>query len=149
MPAPPRPRAPRTFLRLSLWRLPERDFPRPSPTLARLLYPPVMKISESKNGAWTLLALSGKIDHSGADELERVLLPHLTGQPVALDFTGVDFITSSGFRVLMRAEREQDARKGRLLLGNLRDPVRQVFDTAGLSQYFKIVTDVRSPSLAQ
>lgn len=101
-----------------------------------------MKISESKAGAWTVLTLTGKIDHTGADELERVLLPCADGRPLALDFSGVDFITSSGFRVLMRAEREQDAKHGRLLLGNMRDAIRRVFDTAGLSQHFKIAHDL-------
>lgn len=103
-----------------------------------------MKISESKNGGWTILALNGRIDHAGAEELEMVLLPHMHGRPVALDFSGVDFITSSGFRVLMRAEREQDARQGRLLLGNMRDSIRRVFDTAGLSQHFKIAHDLHA-----
>lgn len=101
-----------------------------------------MKISESKQGTWTVLTLSGKIDHAGADELEPVLLPQMRGGAVALDFGGVDFISSSGFRVLMRAEREQDARKGRLVFGNMRDAVRQVFDVAGLSQHFKITHDL-------
>lgn len=101
-----------------------------------------MKISEIKVGSWTVLALTGRIDHAGAEELEMVLLPHMQGRPVALDFSGVDFITSSGFRVLMRAEREQDEKQGRLLLGNMRDSIRKVFDTAGLSQHFKIAHDL-------
>ena len=101
-----------------------------------------MKITESKIGTWTVLTLAGKIDHIGAEELETVLLPKMTGGAVALDFRAVDFITSSGFRVLMRAERDQEAKQGRLLLGNMRDAVRSIFDVAGLSQYFKITHDI-------
>ncbi len=103
-----------------------------------------MKISESKQGTWTVLTLVGKIDHVGAEELEPVLLGHMQGGAVALNFSGVEFVTSSGFRVLMRAEREQDAKKGRLFFGNMRDAVRQIFDIAGLSQHFKIVHDIAS-----
>jgi anti-anti-sigma factor len=101
-----------------------------------------MKVTQSKQGTWTVLGLSGKIDHAGADELEAVLLPLMNGGAVALDFKGVDYITSSGFRVLMHAEREQDAKKGRLLLGNMSGAVRFIFDTAGLSQHFKIVHEL-------
>lgn len=101
-----------------------------------------MKIAESKQGSWTVLKLEGRIDHVGADELEPVLLPHMRGGAVALDFGGVEFVTSSGFRVLMRAEREQAAKGGRLVLGNMRDAVRSVFDIAGLSQHFKITHDL-------
>jgi anti-anti-sigma factor len=103
-----------------------------------------MKVTQSKQGTWTVLTLHGKIDHAGAEELEVMLLPLMAGGAVALDFRGVDYITSSGFRVLMHAEREQNAKKGRLLLGNMSTPVRQVFDTAGLTQYFKIVADLFS-----
>lgn len=101
-----------------------------------------MQISEAKQGSWIVLKLTGRIDHTGADELDRVLLPHMRGGAVALDFRGVDFISSAGFRVLMHAEREQHARKGRLLLGNLRDSVRQVFDLAGLTQHFQVTHDI-------
>lgn len=108
-----------------------------------------MKIAESRQGAWIVLTLSGRIDHAGAEELEPVLLPHMHGGAVALDFAGVDFISSSGFRVLMRAEREQHAHQGRLLFGNLRDSIRSVFDVAGLTRYFQIVpnlaTSLRQP----
>ncbi len=108
-----------------------------------------MKISEAKQGAWTVLKLEGRIDHLGADELEPVLLGHMTGGSVAVDFGGVEFITSSGFRVLMRAEREQAAKKGRLVLGNLRDAVRHIFDVAGLSQHFKITHDLAAVTKAK
>jgi anti-sigma B factor antagonist len=103
-----------------------------------------MKITQSKEGAWTVLTLSGKIDHAGAEDLEVVLLPLMKGGAVALDFGAVDYITSSGFRVLMRAERDQDASKGQLLLGNMKTSVRYFFDTAGLSQHFKISDDIAS-----
>ena len=101
-----------------------------------------MKITEAKRGTWTVLKLEGRIDHNGADELERVLLPQMSGGAVALDFQGASYITSSGFRVLMRAEREQAAKKGRLLLGNMPVTLRQLFDVAGLSTCFKIIPDI-------
>lgn len=101
-----------------------------------------MKITEAKRGVWTVLKLEGRIDHNGADELERVLLPQMSGGAVALDFQAASYISSSGFRVLMRAEREQAAKKGRLLLGNMPVTLRQLFDVAGLSVCFKIVPDL-------
>ena len=105
-----------------------------------------MKISESKQGTWTVLTISGKIDHNGAEELERVLMPLASGGSIAVDFRGVEYVTSSGFRVLMHAEREQHARNGKLVLTNMRDVVRQLFDVAGLSQHFKIAQDLAAIS---
>ncbi len=103
-----------------------------------------MQINETQHGAWTVLVLSGKIDQPGAEELKTALLPRMTGGAVALDFTGVEYVTSVGFRVLMQAEREQRAQGGRLLLGNMSEPVRRFFDIAGLSVVFKITHDVYS-----
>ncbi len=103
-----------------------------------------MKITQAKRGAWIVLSLSGRIDHNGADELEFSVLPLMTGGSVALDFTGVDYVTSSCFRVLMRAERDQADKKGRFVIGNLNPRVRQVFDLAGLTAAFKVVPDVHT-----
>lgn len=103
-----------------------------------------MQITASTAEPWTILTLSGPIDHAGAEQLKTDLLPRLTGGPVALDFSGVDYVTSSGFRVLMQAEREQRTQQGRLLLGNLSDNVRRFFDMAGLSTLFTITHDIRT-----
>lgn len=103
-----------------------------------------MQISESSHGAWTILTLVGKTDQSGADALKMALLPRMTGGAVALDFSGVEYITSTGFRVLMLAEREQRAKKGELVLGNMNDPVRRFFDMAGLGSVFRIVDDLNT-----
>ena len=101
-----------------------------------------MQITESKIAAWTVLTLNGKIDQAGADALKAALAPHLTGGLVALDFTHVEYVTSQGFRVLMQALKEQTAKGGRLLLGNMSEPVRMFFDMAGLSTVFKVVHDI-------
>ena len=101
-----------------------------------------MQITESKIATWTVLTLNGKIDQAGAEELKAALAPHLTGGLVALDFTQVEYVTSQGFRVLMQALKEQSAKGGRLLLGNMSESVRAFFDMAGLSTVFKVVHDI-------
>ena len=101
-----------------------------------------MQINESRNGEWTVLHLNGKVDNEGSETLQKVLLPLVTGGQIALDFSDVEYITSSGFRVLMVAFREQTAKGGRLLLGNMTSHVRGYFDVAGLSPHFKVVNSV-------
>ncbi|MES2692972.1 MAG: STAS domain-containing protein [Verrucomicrobiota bacterium] len=101
-----------------------------------------MQIAESKQNAWTVLVLTGKVDQEGSAQLKAALAPHLTGGLVALDFTNVEYVTSVGFRVLLVALKEQTAKSGRLLLGNMSEPVRSFFDIAGLSTTFKVVHDI-------
>ena len=102
-----------------------------------------MQITRSEHGSWVLLTLVGKMDNAGAAELEAVLGPLLTGGSVALDFAEVEYVTSSGFRVLMKGMRQQLGNKGEFVLGRMSDPVRRFFEIAGLGTYFKIVGDLK------
>jgi anti-anti-sigma factor len=108
-----------------------------------------MDIAVSQHGTWTLLALTGKVDETGAAELRAALAPHLGGGKLALDCTAVEYVTSQGFRVLLQALKEQHAKGGRLLVGNLRPIVRKFFDVAGLVPVFKLVPDVRAVMQAE
>lgn len=101
-----------------------------------------MQITPSSQGSWTVLTLAGPIDYAGADELKAALAPHLGAGSLALDFTGVEYITSVGFRVLLQAFKDIRAAGGRLLLGNMSEPLRGFFDMAGLSTVFKITHDI-------
>lgn len=103
-----------------------------------------MNITTSTRGAWTLLSLDGKIDNAGSEELKAALFPLLTGGKVALDCTQVEYVTSSGFRVLMQAEKEQRLKGGKFILGNLSTPVSSFFEIAGLHTLFTIVPDLQA-----
>lgn len=106
-----------------------------------------MQISESRQGSWVVLTLVGPLDETGAAELDAVLAPLIKGGAVALDFAGVDYVTSSGFRVLMKACRQQLTNQGQFVLGQMSEPVRRFFEIAGLGTFFKIVPDL-GPVLA-
>lgn len=101
-----------------------------------------MQITELSKGNWTVLNLDGKIDNEGAEILQGKILPLMTGGKIALDFTKVEYVTSSGFRTLMVAFREQAAKGGRLLLGSMSKDVSRYFEIAGLHTYFKLVPDI-------
>lgn len=101
-----------------------------------------MQIAESKAADWTVLSLNGRLDQEGAAALKVALAPQLTGGRLALDFSACEYVTSVGFRVLMQAFKEQHAKGGRLLMGNMRESVQQYFDIAGLSVTFKVVRNI-------
>jgi anti-anti-sigma factor len=107
-----------------------------------------MTITTSTQGDWTLLTLVGKIDNAGSETLKATLFPLLTGGSVALQCSEVEYVTSSGFRVLMQAEKEQRLKGGRLILGNLTEPVGRFFEIAGLHTLFKIVPDLKAALVA-
>ncbi len=102
-----------------------------------------MQITTSLRAPWTVLGLEGKLDNAGSDELKAVLLPLLaTGGSVALDFAKIDYVTSSGFRVLLQAEKEQRKQGGRLLVAHLSPALRNFFEIAGLHTVLHLVPDL-------
>ena len=70
-----------------------------------------MELRSQTRGVALVLTVIGRIDHSRANAFEAALAPHLqfctaSGKPLVLDFSGVDFISSVGLRVLMLAAKQ-------------------------------------------
>lgn len=105
-----------------------------------------MQITPSTRGSWTVLTLAGRLDNAGSDLLKADLLPRLSTSPasVALDFTQIEYVTSSGFRVLLQAEKEQRKNGGRLLIAHLSPTLRNFFEIAGLHTVLHLVPDLEA-----
>jgi len=69
-----------------------------------------MEIASRRYGDVVVAAPAGRIDHANADGLTAALAPLLepgAGVPaLLLDFSGVDYISSVGLRVLMMAAKQ-------------------------------------------
>ena len=79
-----------------------------------------------------IVSVSGRIDHSAAEEftqaLEPVIKDCLPGKPpIMLDFSHVEYISSAGLRVLMMASRRAKAQKGVFVIAQLQPLVQEVF----------------------
>jgi anti-anti-sigma factor len=77
----------------------------------------------------------GRIDHSSAVQLEQALAPVLKDAatakaPIVLDFTGVDYISSMGLRVLMMASKQMRAAGAPIAVAGLQPSVEEIFDIA-------------------
>jgi len=91
-------------------------------------------------GEVAVVAPRGRIDTNTSGELERTLFGHLgAGETrMLVDLSGVEYISSAGLRVLLKAEKAVRQKGGRLVLCSLGQPVREVFDLSGLSSVFAI-----------
>lgn len=88
---------------------------------------------EKKNGA--TLALTGRLDTVTAPELEKAvaeLLPQTDS--LVLDLGSLEYISSAGLRVLLKAYKALVA-KGGLKLTGVQEAVRDVFDITGFSDF--------------
>jgi anti-anti-sigma factor len=99
-----------------------------------------MQIAEARVDGIVAVAPAGRIDTTTAPALEQHLLRLLTAgeRRIVVDFSGVEYISSAGLRVmLVLARRVRDA-NGQLGLCAMGDAVRQVFQLAGFLPLFTI-----------
>ena len=109
-----------------------------------------MVIAEVRDRGVDVLAPAGRIDTTTVAALEARLAPLLMSpQPrVVIDFTGVDYISSAGLRILLVAARRVQGTAGGLALCGMGDAVRQVFQLAGFVPLFTI-TDTRDAAVSR
>ena len=99
-----------------------------------------MNITESKTADIVTLSLSGRLDTTTAKAFEDRLLAHIDSgeRRLAIDLTGLEYISSAGLRVFLLAAKRLDSAQGRIALCALTEPVREVFDIAGFIPIFAI-----------
>lgn len=91
-----------------------------------------MKLPTQLRDGNLVVSVSGRIDHTASEEFAKALDPLLSdcllGKPaVLLDFSGVEYISSAGLRVLMMASRQAKAQKGVFAIAGLTPLVQEVF----------------------
>jgi anti-anti-sigma factor len=100
-----------------------------------------MRIDIKNDGGAVTVTLSGRLDVNSSLSLQRAFdeMPEIQPETnVTLDFSGVDYISSAGLRVLLLLQKKFLAAQSSLTISNLSDGVRGVFDMMGFSSIFEI-----------
>jgi len=93
-----------------------------------------MNIEKNLEGTKLTVAPEGRIDTVTAPELEAALV--FDGvETMVLDLAQVDYISSAGLRVLVRAKKRLPT--GRIVIARASAVVREVFDVVGFSDAFE------------
>ena len=86
-----------------------------------------------------IVAITGSLDSTTSPEAQKSLDVVLAGaRKMALDFSGLDYISSAGLRVLLGAAKQLRASGGKLGMFGLNQSVREVFDISGFSSILPI-----------
>ncbi len=87
-----------------------------------------------------ILAVSGRLDASTVNVLERALLRayHGGARVILIDLGEVTYISSSGLRVLLTTRRQARERAGDVMLCALSSNVRDVLSMVGFTALFSI-----------
>ena len=90
-----------------------------------------MTIAKNLNGNSLTLHLAGRLDTTTAPELESVVDSSLAGvQELILDLEALEYISSAGLRVIMKAQKLMNS-KGSMKLIHVNDTIMEVFDITG------------------
>ena len=89
----------------------------------------------------------GRIDHASADAFSTAISPFLeqcrTGTPpLILDFSGVEYISSVGLRVLVLAARQTKSQGGRIAIASLSPMVQEIFTISRFDLIFDVFDSV-------
>ena len=97
-----------------------------------------MTITKKQNGTTLEIALEGRLDTMTAPELEAELSKSLPGaEDLTLDFSGLEYISSAGLRVLLTAHKAMMG-KGGMKIVHVNDVVQEVFEVTGFSDILTI-----------
>lgn len=89
----------------------------------------VNKNVENKN---VVLSVSGRLDTTTAPQLETVVdevLP--SAEELVFDFKELEYISSAGLRVILKAQKAMNSAKGSMKLVHVNEDIMEVFDITG------------------
>ena len=90
-----------------------------------------MTIEKQLNGASAIRLVSGRLDTQTAPELEKELDATVQGlKDLTFDMTGLEYISSAGLRVILKAQKIMNV-QGSMKLVGVNDSIMEVFDITG------------------
>lgn len=99
-----------------------------------------MQVSERIAEGVNVIGLIGRLDASASNEVEQKLDLLLAAEQVhiVVDLVQLEYISSSGLRILIGALKKARKQQGDIILASLQPFVKEVFEMSGFTQLFKI-----------
>lgn len=97
-----------------------------------------MTIEKTLVGTELTITLTGRLDTTTAPQLENELKDSLPGVAhLALDFAGLDYLSSAGLRVLLGAQKVMN-KQGDMVVRNVNETIAEIFDVTGFCDILTI-----------
>ena len=103
-----------------------------------------MEIIEEKRGHISMFKLQGRLDSNTSLIFEKRLFDAMSdgAKSVVIDFKDLDYISSAGLRVILKATKALRREEGKILLCTMQDYVKEVFEIAGFDSFLPIVPTI-------
>ena len=97
-----------------------------------------MTINKTSSGSELTLAPEGRLDTVTAPELEAELKCSLEGvSSLIFDFSGLEYISSAGLRVLLSAQKQMN-KQGAMKLKNVNETIQEIFEVTGFADILTV-----------
>lgn len=97
-----------------------------------------MNIEKIKKDSVLELSLEGRLDTVTAPQLESALAGETdTAEKLVVDLEKLEYVSSAGLRILLKLHKEFASKQG-MIVKNVNEIVREVFDITGFSDILNI-----------
>ncbi len=98
-----------------------------------------MEIKQESRGGWCIVAVTGRADATTADALEAALVSAVQANAkVAVDFSGLDYISSAGLRSILQGARAAQESKAEFMVCAPKPNTKTVLDVSGMQHVVRI-----------
>ena len=100
-----------------------------------------MEIIEESQSGINIYRLNGRLDSNTSQGFEKKIFHAIDNgsKSMIIDFKNLDYISSAGLRVILKATKALKREEGTILLCDMQDYVKEVFEIAGFDSFLSIV----------
>jgi anti-sigma B factor antagonist len=101
-----------------------------------------MEIIEKEENGKSVFKLAGRLDSKTSPEFEKKIFDAIEkgSKDMVVDFENLDYISSAGLRVILKATKDLKRSEGSFILCSMKDYVKEVFEISGFDSFLPIVT---------
>jgi anti-anti-sigma factor len=102
-----------------------------------------MEIQAKVGTGFTTLAITGRLDAVTAAAAEADINKTIESGAthLVMNLSGLEYISSAGLRVLLVTAKKLSRQNGKIVLCNMRDAVREVFEISGFLSIFPVAAN--------
>ena len=95
-----------------------------------------------KTGTTLKVRPEDRLDSVETPELTREIQPYLADtDQIVMDFSNVDYVSSSGLRLLMWLGQEMEDRGGEVQITNANEDILKIFELVGFMEIVHVITE--------
>jgi anti-anti-sigma factor len=99
-----------------------------------------MELKEQKSDQCVIIGINGRLDTTNYSILEKKLMDMIDNRQdrILVDCSHMDYVSSSGLRILLMALKKISLTKGKFVLCSLQENIKEIFEISGFTSIFEI-----------